>query len=127
MKFFLAILPSNVPETKELAYALFLKLNLRCRYLPSITPTSSPRHICHLPSKLVAIAQRSASGSCAITKSALTCCANFNAKSIAPFSSGFGNGTVGKSASGCICSFTTETFLKPAIERVLRKVCPPTP
>ena len=54
-----------------------------------------------------AMAQRSASGSLAITKSAPVCCALLRAKSMAPGSSGFGNATVGKLGSGLACSVTT--------------------
>ena len=45
---------------------------VRAIHSPKMTPSSSPRSILHCPSRsLIAAAQRSASGSFAITKSAL--------------------------------------------------------
>ena len=61
-----------------------------------------------------AAAQRSASGSFAITKSAPKSRAFFRAKSMAPGSSGFGKATVGKSGSGSHCSSTRINVAKPA-------------
>ena len=63
----------------------------RAMVSPRITPNSSPRSILQpLIGSLTAAAQRSASGSLAITKSASNIRAVSRAKSIAPGSSGLG-------------------------------------
>ena len=62
----------------------------------------------------MAAAQRSASGSFAITRSAPKSRAFASAKSIAPGSSGLGKATVGKSGSGVHCSSTKIRVAKPA-------------
>ena len=91
-------------------------------------PSSSPRSIRQFPfESFAATAQRSASGSLAITRSALSDLANSIAKSIAPGSSGFGNVTVGKSGSGLHCSATKIGFEKFAAVKTDNKVCVPTP
>ena len=73
------------------------------------------------------MAQRSASGSSAMAMSAPTRSASASNRSDAPFSSGFGKGTVGKSPSGAACSATTWTSVNPARCNALTAVSPPTP
>ena len=76
---------------------------------------------------LAAIAQRSASGSFAITKSAFSLVASFIAKSMAPGSSGFGKATVGKSGFGSDCSLTNIGRENFALSNTDNKVLVPTP
>ena len=100
----------------------------RAIHSPNITPSSSPRSIRQPPlGSLTAAAQRSASGSFAITKSALTSRALARARSIAPGSSGFGKATVGKSGSGLACSVTKIKSGNPAFLNTLSRVSVPTP
>ena len=94
---------------------------------PRSTPTSSPVSIRQPPRSGTARAHRSASGSLAITRSASTDRASATAASIAPFSSGLGKGTVGKSGSGSACSGTTTGSAKPASTMHRRRSVPPTP
>ena len=79
------------------------------------------------PPSLIAIAHRSASGSLAITKSAFSRLAYSIAKSIAPASSGFGKGVVGKSGFGCSCSETIIGLAKPALLKIFKNTSAPTP
>ena len=67
----------------------------------------------------MAAAHLSASGSLAMTKSALSARALRRARSIAPGSSGLGKATVGKSGSGVHCSSTVMRFLNPAFAKTL--------
>ena len=85
-------------------------------------PNSSPVSTRHFPLSGIATAHLSASGSFAIATSALTSCASFSNKSIAPGSSGFGNDTVGKSGSGFVCSLTFTEGSNPASFIHLSKV-----
>ena len=83
---------------------------------PSIAPNSSPLSIRQpVTGSLTAAAHRSASGSFAITRSALNVLAVSSAKSIAPGSSGLGKATVGKSGSGAACASTKIGDAKPAL------------
>ncbi len=82
----------------------------RCasRWSASSTPSSSPDSIRQPVPSGIATAHRSASGSLAITQvGAGPLAASARARSSAPGSSGFGNGTVGKSGSGAACSAPT--------------------
>ncbi|CAB4993735.1 unannotated protein [freshwater metagenome] len=89
-------------------------LTVRAIASPNMTPSSSPRNMRHCPCEsLIAAAQRSASGSLAITKSASNARAVSSAKSIAPGSSGLGNATVGKSGSGFAWASTRMRDAKP--------------
>ena len=95
---------------------------------PSSQPTSSPRSMRHPePGNSTAAAQRSASGSLAMTRSAPVSRASSTARSMAPGSSGLGKATVGNSGSGCSCSGTIETCVKPEDAKPWDMVCPPTP
>ncbi|CAB4654439.1 unannotated protein [freshwater metagenome] len=101
-------------DTIELARIPLLVL--RAIDSPKMAPNSSPRSIRHpVTGSLTAAAHLSASGSFAITKSALNARAVSSAKSIAPGSSGLGNATVGKSGSGCACASTKIGEAKPAL------------
>ncbi len=103
---------------------------LRTRCSASSAPTSSPRSI-RQPAAAegagTATAQRSASGSFAMTMSGPTRRAVANARSMAPGSSGLGNATVGKSGSGSACSGTTVGAGKPARAKAAVRVVRPTP
>ena len=118
-------------ETIELPKAPFFVLSCaidRAIHSPKIMPSSSPRSIRQPPfGPFTAAAQRSASGSLAITKSAPTSRAFASAKSIAPGSSGFGNATVGKSGSGSACSLTKTKLGNPALANTFSTVSVPTP
>ena len=125
---FFAIFESSVEETNELATDLPVSFPLLIKYLPRITPTSSPRNILQfLDSSLIATAHLSASGSLAITKSASYFLAYSIARSITPFSSGFGKGVVGKFGSGRACSETSIGLENFAFSNTLTKVFMPTP
>ena len=77
--------------------------------------------------RVLEAAQRSASGSRATANEASTLSASASNRSVAPVSSGLGNGTVGKSASGCSCCSTTRGVAKPAVSSTCSAGAPPTP
>lgn len=102
-------------EEETIEFAKIPSLVFRAIDSPNIAPNSSPLSIRQpVKGSLTAAAHRSASGSFAITRSALKACAVSSAKSIAPGSSGFGNATVGKSGSGAHCASTKIGEAKPA-------------
>ncbi|CAM5516425.1 hypothetical protein SGRIM128S_07293 [Streptomyces griseomycini] len=76
---------------------------------------------------LTAAAQRSASGSLAMTRSGFVSRAFAKARSIAPGSSGLGNATVGNSGSGSACSVTRSGAGKPARAKAASRTSLPTP
>ncbi len=97
------------------------------RWAASSAPTSSPRSIRQPSTVGTATAQRSASGSLAITMSGWTSAAFAKARSIAPGSSGFGNATVGKAGSGSACSATSTGSGKPCRAKAAMTTSLPTP
>ena len=70
---------------------------------------------------------RSASGSVAITTSALSSAAKAMPADIAACSSGLGEAAYGKSPSGHICSGTAQTCSKPQARNALGTIVMPVP